>query len=148
MTDTVPAEHRFRGVRATPAGDDMPAVWLLGSAYDSFFFAFRDVRSAVDSAVAIQRALAEHRRKAGFAARVRIGLHTAEATRVDEGYLGQGVHQAARIGGIAGANEIVASAETLDGVAVDGVGAPRSVELKGIPGTVPVQTIEWAAPNA
>jgi luciferase family oxidoreductase group 1 len=39
MTDTVPADHRFGGIRATPAGDSMPEPWLLGSAYDSAQFA-------------------------------------------------------------------------------------------------------------
>ncbi len=39
MTDTIPEGHRFRGVRATPAGERMPETWLLGSAYDSAHFA-------------------------------------------------------------------------------------------------------------
>ncbi len=39
MTDTIPEGHRFRGIRATPAGDGMPIPWLLGSAYDSARFA-------------------------------------------------------------------------------------------------------------
>lgn len=39
MTDSIPEGHRFRGVRATPAGDDMPVPWLLGSACDSARFA-------------------------------------------------------------------------------------------------------------
>jgi class 3 adenylate cyclase len=98
--------------------------------------------------VAIQRALAEHRRTSGFAPRVRIGLHAAEATRVENSYLGQGVHAAARIGGHAGASEIVASAETLLGEAIEGASVPRAVELKGIPGTVEIRTIAWATPGA
>ncbi|MFA7249758.1 MAG: LuxR family transcriptional regulator [Dehalococcoidia bacterium] len=120
----------------------------INHAGDGFFFAFQDVRSAVTAAVGIQRALAAHRRNAGFAPRVRIGLHAAEATRVDESYLGQGVHEAARIGALAGANEIVASADSLDGLALDGLGEPRSVELKGIPGPVEVRTIDWATAEA
>ncbi|MEI6664939.1 MAG: LLM class flavin-dependent oxidoreductase [Chloroflexota bacterium] len=39
MTDTIPEGHRFRGIRATPAGEGMPIPWLLGSAYDSARFA-------------------------------------------------------------------------------------------------------------
>lgn len=39
MGDTIPEGHRFRGIRAIPAGDSMPAPWLLGSAYDSAQFA-------------------------------------------------------------------------------------------------------------
>lgn len=39
MTDEVPREHPFHGVRAIPAGEGMPLPWLLGSAYDSAQFA-------------------------------------------------------------------------------------------------------------
>ncbi len=39
MGDEIPEGHRFRGVRAIPTGDSMPAPWLLGSAYDSAQFA-------------------------------------------------------------------------------------------------------------
>ncbi len=116
----------------------------INEAGDGFFFAFENVPAAVSAAIAVQRSLAEHRRAAGFAPRVRIGLHAAEATRVGDSYLGQGVHQAARVGAVAGASEIVASAETLLGETFDGAAGPaRGVELKGIPGTVDVQTIEW-----
>jgi luciferase family oxidoreductase group 1 len=31
LTDGLPPEHRFAGVRAMPAGDTVPEVWLLGS---------------------------------------------------------------------------------------------------------------------
>ena len=39
MTDSIPEDHRFHGVRAAPVGDSMPEPWLLGSAYDSAQFA-------------------------------------------------------------------------------------------------------------
>jgi luciferase family oxidoreductase group 1 len=39
MTGELPEDHPFRGIRATPAGDSMPAPWLLGSAYDSAEYA-------------------------------------------------------------------------------------------------------------
>jgi class 3 adenylate cyclase len=116
---------------------------------DGFFLAFPNARSAVECGVAIQRALAEHRRKAGFAPRVRIGIHSAEATRGEDGYLGRGVHEAARIGALAGAGEIVVSAETLGDGSDFRASEPRSVELKGISGPVEVRTIDWAtAPEA
>ena len=115
---------------------------------DGFFLAFPNARSAVECGVAIQRALAEHRRKAGFAPRVRIGIHSAEATRGEDGYLGRGVHEAARIGALAGAGEIVVSAETLGDGSDFRAGEPRSVELKGISGPVEVRTIDWATPEA
>jgi class 3 adenylate cyclase len=115
----------------------------VNHAGDGFFFAFPDPTSAVDSAVAIQRALAENRREAGFAPRVRIGVHSAEATQGQGGYMGQGVHQAARIGALAGPGEIVASASSVEGPLADLASEPREVELKGIQGKVKVQTIRW-----
>ena len=58
-------------------------------------------RPAVDAAIAIQRALRDHRASTGFALPVRIGLHAAEATRRGDDYSGMGVHVAARIGALA-----------------------------------------------
>src|SRR5919202_4779447 len=62
---------------------------------DSFFVAFERARDAVLAAAAIQRRLAE----AGSDVRVRIGLHTTEPHVWREGYVGVGVHRAARICG-------------------------------------------------
>ena len=56
----------------------------------------------IECAVDIQRRLARHRREHGFAPWVRIGLHTAEATREGSDYQGRGVHVAARVGAAAG----------------------------------------------
>jgi class 3 adenylate cyclase len=119
----------------------------VNHAGDGFFFAFPDPASAIDAAAAIQRALAEHRREAGFAPRVRIGVHAADATQGKDGYLGQGVHEAARIGALAGPGEIVASASSIEGPLADLATAPREVELKGITGRVKVQTIRWTTDN-
>ena len=79
---------------------------------DGFFVAFPEAQSAADCAVAIQRSLAEHRRSQGFAPQLRAGIHAAEAEQARGAYLGKGVHEAARIGGIAAAGEILASLET------------------------------------
>jgi DNA-binding NarL/FixJ family response regulator/class 3 adenylate cyclase len=64
---------------------------------DSFFVAFRRPRHAVDAAVAAQRALAEGAWPDGGEVRVRIGVHTGEATVAGEKYVGLAVHRAARI---------------------------------------------------
>jgi DNA-binding NarL/FixJ family response regulator/class 3 adenylate cyclase len=64
---------------------------------DSFFVAFRRPRHAVDAAVAAQRALAEHLWPEGGEVRVRIGVHTGEATPAGDHYVGLAVHRAARI---------------------------------------------------
>jgi luciferase family oxidoreductase group 1 len=39
LADRIPQGHPFEGVRAMPAGDSMPEVWLLGSSTDSAILA-------------------------------------------------------------------------------------------------------------
>lgn len=112
---------------------------------DGFFIAFDDARDAIDCAVEIQRRLAEHRKEHGFAPWVRIGIHTAEATRQGDDYTGGGVHAAARIGALGGKEEIVVSAETLAGVGEisNAVSDARSVTLKGVPEPATIHSVEW-----
>ncbi|MGH2651935.1 MAG: adenylate/guanylate cyclase domain-containing protein, partial [Actinomycetota bacterium] len=62
---------------------------------DGFFVAFANPTVGVECAVAIQRALAEHRKTQGFAPQVRIGLHRTEASRKGRAFAGKGVHEAA-----------------------------------------------------
>jgi class 3 adenylate cyclase len=115
----------------------------VNHAGDGFFLAFPDPRSAIDCAVAIQRALAEHRRSHGFSPRLRIGVHAAEAERSEDGYLGQGVHAAARIGALAPADEILVSRDTVpEGLRLP-LASPRSVQLKGFPDPVEVVEVDW-----
>jgi DNA-binding NarL/FixJ family response regulator/class 3 adenylate cyclase len=64
---------------------------------DSFFFAFRKPKEAVLAAVAGQRALRSHVWPDGAEVRVRIGIHTGEATLTEDSYHGLAVHRAARI---------------------------------------------------
>jgi len=47
--------------------------------------------------VAAQRALSAHDWPGGVAVRVRMGLHSGEPTRHEDGYIGLDVHWAARI---------------------------------------------------
>lgn len=112
---------------------------------DGFFVAFDEARTALDCAVDIQRRLAEHRKAHGFAPWVRIGVHTAEATRQGDDYTGGGVHAAARIGDLGGREEIVVSAETLAAIGEISlsVSEARTVTLKGVPEPVEVHTIDW-----
>jgi class 3 adenylate cyclase len=110
---------------------------------DGFFVAFPDARSAIECATAVQRRLAEHRRTQGFAPEVRIGVHTADASRAGSNYRGRGVHEAARVGALGGAGEIYASlatAQLVDGLAYS---EPQSVALKGFSEPLDVVTIEW-----
>jgi class 3 adenylate cyclase len=113
---------------------------------DGFFVAFDDARSALETGVAIQRSLADHRRTHGFAPQVRIGVHLAEATERGGDYGGRGVHEAARIGALAEGGEVLASKETI--AAADGAwrtGDPREVVLKGLSRPVQVAAIDWRA---
>jgi class 3 adenylate cyclase len=113
---------------------------------DGFFVAFADAASAVDCAVATQRTLTQHRGDHGFAPQVRIGLHTAAATRRGDDYSGKGVHQAARIGALAEGGEILASRDVVDaGAPTVHVSAPRDVTLKGISEPMSVVAVEWRA---
>jgi DNA-binding NarL/FixJ family response regulator/class 3 adenylate cyclase len=81
----------------------MRAAWAEGSGRelntdgDSFFVAFARPRQAVDAAVAAQRALGEHAWPNDVDLRVRIGIHTGEASMVGDQYVGLAVHRAARI---------------------------------------------------
>lgn len=111
---------------------------------DGFFVTFDTSRDAIECAVAIQRALDEHRRTHGFSPRVRIGLHSAEATRENTDWSGVGVHAAARIGALADGDEILISRGTADAAEDDfPVSEPRSVSLKGISEPVEVVAVEW-----
>ena len=111
---------------------------------DGFFAAFADAPAAVSCAVGIQRRLAEHRRKHGFAPQVRIGLHSAEATLIADDYAGLGVHEAARVGAIAGGGEILATVSTVEGQTIPfEVGDHRELSLKGLSEPVRVVAIGW-----
>ena len=79
---------------------------------DAFFFVFRSAGSALAAAVAAQRALHAHEWPEEGTVRVRIGLHTGEASLSSDGYVGFAVHQAARIGDIGHGGQILLSRTT------------------------------------
>jgi class 3 adenylate cyclase len=111
---------------------------------DGFFVAFSAADAALDCAIAIQRALAAHRIEHGFAPRVRIGLHTAEALQRGSDYAGKGVHAAARVAAAGGAGEILASRDALvaAGDRFSSAGE-RQLELKGLASPIAVMRIDW-----
>ena len=111
---------------------------------DGFFVAFPDARSALRCAVAVQRALAEHRRSEGFSLAVRIGIHAGAATRRGEDYGGAEVHRAARIAALADGGEILASRATMDGAGSEvGFTAAGDVSLKGFSEPVALVRVDW-----
>jgi DNA-binding NarL/FixJ family response regulator/class 3 adenylate cyclase len=69
----------------------------IDSQGDSFFFCFRKARDAVQAAVAGQRALLSHSWPDGTEVRVRMGIHTGDASVSENRYHGLAVHRAARI---------------------------------------------------
>ena len=64
---------------------------------DSFFVVFTKARDAVLAAVAGQRALQAHEWPEGVAVRVRMGIHTGEASVSGDRYHGLAIHRAKRI---------------------------------------------------
>ena len=105
---------------------------------DGFFLAFDKIDGAVDAAIAVQRAAAEH-----LPFDVRIGIHTSEATYVGDDYRGKGVHTAARIGAVARGEEILVSTSSLAACLDVRRGEPRSEELKGLAEPVEVVPVAW-----
>jgi class 3 adenylate cyclase len=125
---------------------------IVNSTGDGFFAAFPSARGAIDGAIAIQRALHEHRAgdRAGDRAdlSVRIGIHATEANRRGADYSGMGVHVAARIAALAEGNEILASAETLaeaGDVGEVGASVARVATIRGASAPVSVAAIDWSA---
>ena len=111
---------------------------------DGFFVAFENPHSALTCAVAVQRALTEHRRAHGFAPLVRIGVHAAKATRRGQDYSGGEVHKAARIAALAQGGEILASVETISAAGEEfSASESHAVSVKGVLDPVHVSRIEW-----
>jgi class 3 adenylate cyclase len=111
---------------------------------DGFFIAFDDPRSAADCAIALQRTLDEHRREHGFAPRIRIGLHAAEATRRGTDFFGQGVHVAARVAAAGAAGQILATSRTMASVGDPySASEAKSLALKGVAEPIDVVELSW-----
>ena len=117
---------------------------VVNSTGDGFFAAFDDPSAAFAAATEIQRTLADHRRTSGAAIAVRIGLHTADASRRGADYSGVGVNLAARVAAVAGAGEIVATAASLAAAGRPSDEALRPVEIRGISTPVSIATVPWS----
>ena len=116
---------------------------IVNSTGDGFFVAFESAKAGVECAIAIQRALVEHRETTGFALSVRIGLHTAEANRRGNDYSGKGVHVAARVAALAAGGEIFATAQTLAEAGHVPASEPRETSIRGVGEPVQVATVAW-----
>ena len=98
------AEHR-RALRDAWLRHDGVEVDTQG---DAFFVAFARATNAVAAADEAQRALATG------PVRVRMGLHTGEPIRSDEGYVGLDVHRAARIAAAGHGGQVLLSQATAE----------------------------------
>jgi predicted ATPase/class 3 adenylate cyclase len=84
----------------------------MGTEGDSFFVVFSSATEAVRCSVTAQRALYGYHWPGGTAVRVRIGLHSGEPIRHEDGYIGLDVHRAARIAAAAHGGQVVLSDAT------------------------------------
>jgi len=85
---------------------------------DGLFYVFADAAEAVAASLEGQLALAAHPWPPGVELRVRIGMHTSEATPVQNDYVDLAVHQAARISAGAHGGQVLLSEATA--IAVEG----------------------------
>jgi len=88
---------------------------------DAFFLVFRRASDAVSAAGEIV--------SGGVGVPVRIGVHTGEPSRAEEGYVGMDVHLAARIAASGSGGQILLSVEVADLVRRD---LPADVSLRDI----------------
>jgi len=79
---------------------------------DAFFVAFAQASNAIAAAANAQRALAEAQWPEGVELRVRIGMHTGDATVGGGTYVGVAVHRAARIAAAAHGGQALVSETT------------------------------------
>ncbi len=79
---------------------------------DSFFIVFDSALQACAGAAAAQKALHAHPWPDGGEVRIRIGLHTGEATLVGNEYLGLDVHRAARVASAGHGGQVLVSETT------------------------------------
>ena len=132
-------DRELRSAFASHRGEE------VNSTGDGFFVAFESAAEGLECAVDIQRRLARHRHEHGFAPTVRIGVHTAEASRKGRDYQGRGVHVAARIGAAAGNAEILVSSAAVNAASPVrfGLSEPRELALKGVDEPVEVRSVDW-----
>ena len=105
--DVLAEHHRvLRGIFEEAGGEG------IGTQGDAFFVAFRRPKDAVAAALAGQRALVGHEWPHGVQPRVRMGIHTGEASISADEYHGLAVHRAARICAAGQGGQILVSQAT------------------------------------
>lgn len=109
---------------------------------DGGMYAFGSGSAALRAAAGIQRLLKE---RSDPAVQVRIGVHTGDAMRADDDYIGSTVAMAARVAAAAGGGQVLVSATTagLVNPTEFEFGPPITVELKGLDGTHQLRLLSW-----
>jgi predicted ATPase/class 3 adenylate cyclase len=99
------ADHHalIRSVLAAHGGTE------LNTLGDGFFVAFASPRACVAAVVQMQHALEGHAWPAGERVRVRMGVHTGEASDTATGPVGLDVHRAARVAAVAHGGQVLVS---------------------------------------
>ena len=110
-------------IRACLAGHDGQEIDTQG---DAFFAVFSSPRACVAAAIEMQRAFVSHPWPAGEEVRVRMGVHSGEASQTAAGLVGLDIHRAARIAAAAHGGQIVVSAATAALLGTRCRRAPRS----------------------
>jgi class 3 adenylate cyclase len=110
---------------------------------DEFFAVFESPRDAVDAAICVQRELLGRTWIDDLEVRVRVGIHSGYPTSTDDNYIGMDVNTTSRITAVGHGGQVVASANTREGVKAS---APNDVsfkslgtyKLRGLPEPVPL----------
>jgi DNA-binding SARP family transcriptional activator/WD40 repeat protein/energy-coupling factor transporter ATP-binding protein EcfA2 len=110
----------------------------VNSEGDGLFFAFASARAAMGASVAAQRAILAEQWPAGAEVRVRMGLHTGEATPHDGDYAALAVHQAARVKDAAHGGQVLLSQATVTSIGGD---VPNGCSVHAL-GTFPIRDFD------
>jgi class 3 adenylate cyclase len=119
---------------------------------DGFMIAFSSASRALRAAIGIQSAFQSYNAlHPATTVRVRIGLHTGEAIREQDDFLGGAVNLAARVTEQARGGEIYVSSvlkELCDGTGEFRFGEAQEVELKGISQPRRIHRVLWGSAGA
>jgi class 3 adenylate cyclase len=98
---------------------------------DAFFAVFSSSRACVAVVLEMQQALAAHAWPGGEQVRVRLGMHTGEASRTDTGLVGLEVHRAARVAAVGYGGQVLVS-ETAAALVRDALPPGASLQDLGV----------------
>ena len=102
------ADHH-RLIRASLAAHGGEEVDTQG---DAFFAVFSSPSACIAAAIEMQRAFLSHSWPADERVRVRMGVHSGEASRTEAGLVGLSVHRAARVAAVGHGGQTLVSAAT------------------------------------